>query len=211
MSAPILKFIAKSADVVGLYLNPPCNAIVISVDEKPSIQALERQTGYVTVRNGKVVRAYKSTYKRHGTLNLFAALQIATGKVFSKVTQEKKRSDFILFLDEMIRELPKEREIHVLLDNYCTHKKNEAWLRKNPHVYFHFTPVSASWLNQIEIWFGIFSRKVLRGAGFENTSKLKNAIESYIEYYNKSSRPLVWKKREVKGSQLRDTIYNLCY
>jgi len=205
------QFVAKSADIIGLYLNPPLNAIVISVDEKPSIQALERQTGYVKVKNGKIVRAYKSTYKRHGTLNLFAALEVATGKVFGKVTKEKKRPDFILFMNEIISELPKEREIHVILDNYCTHKKNEEWLQQHPNVYFHFTPTSASWLNQIEIWFGIFTRKVLRGAGFENTTKLREAIESYIKYYNTSPRPFVWKKREVKGSQLRDTIVNLRY
>jgi len=205
------QFVVKSTDIIGLYLNPPFNAIVISVDEKPSMQALERQTGYVTVKNGKIVRAYKSTYKRHGTLNLFAALDVATGKVFGKITKEKKRPDFILFLDEIITELPEEREVHVILDNYCTHKKNEEWLQKHPNVYFHFTPTSASWLNQIEIWFGIFSRKVLRGAGFENIAKLRNAIESYIKHYNKSPRPFAWKKREVKGSQLRDTIANLRY
>ncbi len=205
------QFVAKSADIIGLYLNPPLNAIVILVDEKPSIQALERQTGYIKVSNGKIVRAYKSTYKRHGTLNLFAALEVATGKVFGKITKEKKRPDFILFLNEIIAGLPKKREVHVILDNYCTHKKNEEWLQKHPNVFFHFTPTSASWLNQIEIWFGIFTRKVLRGAGFENTIKLRDAIESYIKYYNKSPRPFIWKKREVKGSQLRDTIDNLRY
>lgn len=205
------QFAAKSADIIGLYLNPPINAIVISIDEKPSIQALERQTGYVKVNNGKIIRAYKSTYKRHGTLNLFAALEVASGKIFGKVTKEKKRSDFIMFMDEIIKELPKEKEVHVILDNYSTHKKNEEWLQKHANVFFHFTPTSASWLNQIEIWFGIFSRKVLRGAGFENTTKLRDAIEAYIKYYNKSPRPFVWRKREVKGTQLRDTIDNLCY
>jgi transposase len=204
------QFVAKSADIIGLYLNPPLNAMVISVDEKPSIQALERQTGYIKVTNGKTLRAYKSTYKRHGTLNLFAAIEVATGKIFGKVTKEKKRPDFITFMDELIADLPNNREVHVIVDNYCTHKKNEEWLQKHPHVYFHFTPTSASWLNQIEIWFGIFTRKVLRGAGFENISKLKDAIESYITYYNKSPKPFVWRKREVKGSQLRNTIGNLC-
>lgn len=203
------QFVTKSTDIIGLYLNPPLNAIVISVDEKPSIQALERQTGYIKVNNGKIVQAYKSTYKRHGTLNLFAALEVATGKIFGKVTKEKKRPDFITFMDDIVTELPNYREIHVILDNYCTHKKNEAWLQKHPNVYFHFTPTSASWLNQIEIWFGIFTRKVLRGAGFENITKLKNAIESYIKYYNKSPKPFVWRKRKVKGAQLKNTIVNL--
>lgn len=205
------QFVTKSTDIIGLYLNPPLNAIVISVDEKPSIQALERQTGYIKMKNGKIMRAYKSTYKRHGTLNLFAALEVATGKVFGKVTKEKKRPDFIMFLEEIMADVPKKKEIHVILDNYCTHKKNEEWLRDHPNVFFHFTPTSASWLNQVEIWFGIFTRKVLRGAGFNNTAKLRDAIESYLKYYNQSPRPFVWKKREVKGSQLRDTIDNLRY
>ncbi|MBN1847995.1 MAG: IS630 family transposase [Deltaproteobacteria bacterium] len=203
------QFVAKSADIIGLYLNPPLNAVVISVDEKPSIQALERQTGYVKVKNGKIVQAYKSTYKRCGTVNLFAALEIATGKVFGKITKEKKRPDFLGFMDEIMADLPNDKEVHVILDNYSTHKKNEEWLQEHPNVYFHFTPTSASWLNQIEIWFGIFSRKVLRGAGFENIAKLKDAIESYIKYYNKSPKPFVWRKREVKGSQLKNTIVNL--
>jgi transposase len=203
------QFVAKSADVIGLYLNPPLHAIVISVDENPSIQALERQTGYVRVNNGKIVQAYKRIYKRHSTLNLFAALEIATGRVFGTVTKENKRPDFITFMDDIISDLPSNREVHAILDNYCTHKKNEEWLHNHPNVYFHCTPTSASWLNQIAIWFGIFTRKVLRGAGFENTTKLKDAIESYIKYYNKSPKPFVWIKREVKGSQLRDTIDNL--
>ena len=128
-----------------------------------------------------------------------------------KVLKMLLAPDFILFMDEILTELMKEREVHVILDNFCTHKKNEEWLQKHPNVFFHFTPTSASWLNQIEIWFGIFTRKVLRGAGFENTTKLRDAIESYINYYNKSPRPFIWKKREVKGSQLRDIIDNLCY
>lgn len=203
------EFSAKSADIVGLYLDPPQNALVISVDEKPSIQALERATGYVHTSSGKIVRGMKSTYKRHGTINLFAALDVATGVIRSKVTESKKRKDFLEFMDELVGESG-DREIHVILDNYCTHKKNDEWLARHPQVKFHFTPTSASWLNQIEIWFGIMSRKTLRGASFNDVDQLKASIASFVESYNQNAAPFVWRKREVKGSQLRDTIVNLC-
>jgi transposase len=153
------EFSMKAADVIGLYLNPPENALVLSIDEKPSIQALERKTGYVETSSGKIVRGLKSTYKRNGTLNLFAALNVATGVVKTKTTQTKKRVDFQSFLDDIMLDVSAEQEIHIILDNYCTHKKNDEWLKKHPNVFFHFTPTSASWLNQIEIWFGILTRK----------------------------------------------------
>jgi transposase len=203
------EFVPKAADIVGLYINPPLNAIVLCVDEKPSIQALERKTGYIQTRDGKIQRAYKSTYKRNGTLNLFAALEVATGKVIGKTTVTKKREDFLEYMDEVVAEYKQGQEIHVILDNYCTHKKNEEWLGKNPNVYFHYTPTSASWLNQIEIWFGVFSRKSLRGASFRNTEELKNQIESYIKLHNTDCKPFKWRKREVKGAQIKDNIVNL--
>ncbi len=202
-------FASKAADIVGLYLDPPLNAIVLCVDEKPSIQALERKTGYIKTDSGKVVRAYKSTYKRHGTLNLFAALEVSTGKIQGKVTQEKKRTDFQVFMDEIVDEYSPDQEIHVVLDNYCTHKKNEEWLARNKNVHFHFTPTSASWLNQVEIWFGIFSRKALRGASFTSPQALRQRIEDFIERYNPDSKPFKWRKREVKGAQIKDNIDNL--
>jgi len=204
------EFAAKAADIVGLYLNPPENALVISIDEKPSIQALERATGYVQTTDGKIVRGFKSTYKRHGTLNLFAALNVAAGAVHGKVTQQKRRVEFLAFMDELLEDYPEDKEIHVILDNYCIHKKNDEWLAKHPNVYFHFTPTSASWLNMVEIWFGIFSRKALRGANFKSTAELREAIEAYLEAYKETAKPFVWRKREVKGSQLRNTIVNLC-
>lgn len=204
------EFAAKAADIVGLYLSPPTNALVVSVDEKPSIQALERATGYVETDNGKIVRGFKSTYKRHGTLNLFAALQVATGKVTTRTTEQKRREDFLGFMDEIVAEMPKDKELHVILDNYCTHKKCDAWLAQHPNVHFHFTPTSASWLNQVEIWFGILSRKALRGASFKNVSDLRQAIEAFVAAYNPTAAPFRWRKREVRGSQLRNTIVNLC-
>ena len=202
-------FASKAADIVGLYLDPPLNAMVLCVDEKPSIQALERKTGFIKTNSGKVVRAYKSTYKRHGTLNLFAALEVSTGKIQGKVTKEKKRKDFQKFMDEIVAEYSPDQELHVILDNYCTHKKNEEWLAINKNVHFHFTPTSASWLNQVEIWFGIFSRKALRGASFTSPQELRQRIEDFIERYNPDSKPFKWRKREVRGAQIKDTIENL--
>lgn len=203
------EFSAKAADIIGLYLNPPENALVLSVDEKPSIQALERKTGYVETSNGKIVKGLKSTYKRNGTLNLFAALNVATGCVKAKTTATKKRPDFQGFLEDILRDVPAEQEVHVILDNYCTHKKNEEWLKQHKNVYFHYTPTSASWLNQIEIWFGILTRKALRGGSFSSIEELKKAIEDFVEVYHEGVKPFVWKKREVKGAQLRNTIANL--
>ena len=204
------EFVSKASNVIGLYLSPPTNAIVLSVDEKPGMQALERSTGYVQTGSGKIVKGYKSTYKRNGTLNLFAALNVATGQVQGKVTEYKKRPDFIDFMNDVVSGINPEKEIHVILDNYCIHKKNIEWLNGHKNVYFHFTPTSASWLNQVEIWFGIFTRKALRGASFASRTELKNAVENYLKRYNDNPKPFVWKKREVKGGQLKDTIVNLC-
>lgn len=204
------QFAAKAADIIGLYLNPPEKALVISVDEKPSIQALERATGYVETDNGKVVRGFKSTYKRHGTLNLFAALQVATGVIKTSNTALKRREEFLQFMDQIVADCPPDHDLHVILDNYCTHKKCDAWLAKHPNVHFHFTPTSASWLNQVEIWFSIMSRKALRGASFKNIEELGQAIDAFIAAYNPSAKPFKWRKREVKGAQLRNTIMNLC-
>lgn len=201
-------FAPKAADIVGLYLDPPMKAVVICVDEKPSIQALERKTGYIETRDGKIIRAYKSTYKRHGTLNLFAALQVATGQIISSITEQKTRQDFLEFMEAVVAEYP-DQEVHVILDNYCTHKKNEEWLAAHPLVHFHFTPTSASWLNMVEIWFGIFSRKSLSGASFSSKEELREQIEAYAKAYNENCKPFIWRKREVKGSQLKNNIVNL--
>jgi len=203
------QFSAKAADIIGLYLNPPDNALVLSIDEKPSIQALERRTGYVYTSSGKIVRGLKSTYKRHGTINLFAALSVATGTIQSKTTKTKKRPDFQAFMDEVVAEVSCDQEIHVILDNYSTHKKNDAWLAIHPNVHFHFTPTSASWLNQVEIWFGILARKTLRAASFASTEELAQAIRAFITIHNQNAIPFVWRKREVRGAQLRNTIVNL--
>ena len=112
-------------------------------------------------------------------------------------------------MDQVVTDLPDDREIHVILDNYCIHKKNDTWLAAHPNVHFHFTPTSASWLNQVEIWFGIFSRKALRGANFKSIEQLRKAIEAFVAAYGPTAKPFVWRKREVKRSQLKNTIVNL--
>jgi len=204
------EFAPKAAEVVGLYLNPPLNAVVLSVDEKPSIQAIERASGYVETDSGKVVRALKSTYKRHGTLNLFAALEVGTGQVHTKFTASKKREDFRGFLDGVLADQPNDREIHVILDNYSPHKRNDDWLAKfQGRVRFHFTPTYASWLNQIEIVFSLLQRKTLNGGSFQTKDQLREAIEAFIQKHNERAKPFRWRKREVRGSQLRNTIINL--
>jgi transposase len=136
------QFATKAADIIGLYLNPPANALVLSVDEKPTIQALERASGYVLTSSGKIVHGLKSTYKRHGTVNLFAALEVATGVIRGKTTQTKKRVDFQAFMTDLVAEQPPDREIHVILDNLSTHKNNDHWLAAHPNVTFRFAPTS---------------------------------------------------------------------
>ena len=206
------EFAPKAAEVVGLYLNPPVNAVVLSVDEKPSLQAIERSSGYVETDSGAVVRGLKSTYKRHGTLNLFAALEVGTGQVHTKFTDYKKREDFLSFMDGILADQSQSKEIHVILDNYSTHKRNHDWLAKfEGRVQFHFTPTSASWLNQIEIVFSLLQRKTLNGASFKTKDHLREAIEAFIKKHNEHAKPFRWRKREVKGSQLRNTIVNLCH
>ena len=205
------EFAPKAADVVGLYLNPPLNALVLSVDEKPSIQAIERTSGYVETDSGKVVRGLKSTYKRHGTLNLFAALEVGTGQVKTKFTEYKKREDFRSFLNDVLADQPQEKEIHVVLDNYSPHKRNDDWLAKfEGRVQFHFTPTSASWLNQIEIVFSLLQRKTLNGGSFRSKDQLREAIEAFFRRHNERAKPFRWRKREVRGSQLHNTIVTLC-
>ena len=206
------EFGSKAADVIGLYLAPPENAIIISVDEKPNIQALERSTGYVISSDKKVVRGLQSTYKRHGTLNLFAALDVATGNIQAKTTEpsEKTKKGFLVFLEDVVKDLPEETECHVIMDNHSIHKRHEHWLEQHPNIFFHYTPTSASWLNMVEIWFGILTFKSLRGASHANTQEMAEHIKAFVEAYNKTAKPFVWRKRTVKGAQLANSIRNFC-
>jgi hypothetical protein len=205
-----LQFAAKAADIIVLYLNPPRNAWVICDDEKPSLQAPEWRTGHVRTSGGKIVRGLKSTHERHGVIHPLAALQVFSGVIRSKTTSTKKRPDFQASLDEVVADIPADKDIHIILDDYGTHEKNHDGLARHPNTHFYFTPTSASWLHQVEIWFGILSRKTLSGESFENTAQLIQAIEAFVSTHNQHPTPFVWRKRQVKGSQLRNTIANLC-
>ena len=206
------EFVPKAADVVGLYLSRDDKALVICVDEKPNIQALEFRKGYAVSSDRKLIRGLESTYTRNGTVNLFAALEVATGRIHGKPTDsgQKTKKGFLAFMDELLLELPSAEEYHVILDNHSIHKRHERWLTEHENIFFHYTPTSASWLNMVEIWLGILARKSLRGASFANTEALCEHIRKFIEAYNQAAKPFVWKKREVKGAQLSNNIRNFC-
>jgi transposase len=202
------EFAAKAADVVGLYMAPPDNAIVLSIDEKPSIQALERAQGYLKLPNGRALTGHSHDYKRNGTTTLFAALDVTTGKVIAKHGKRRRRKEFLAFMDEVVAAYPKTR-LEVILDNLNTHKKNEEWLARHPLVRFHYTPTRASWLNQVECWFSILQGQSLTGASFKSVDELKAHIDAYVAGYNQTAEPFVWTKsqvhqRRVKGRRLSD-------
>jgi len=204
------EFAKKAADIVGIYLAPPENAIVISVDEKPSIQALERTQGYLRLPNGKAITGFSHEYKRHGTTTLFASLEIATGKIKTGHFKRKRRREFLSFMNDVIRTYSGS-EIHVVLDNLSTHKpKNDKWLKMHKNVHFHYTPTHASWLNQVEIWFSILWRKVLRGASWTSPYQIRRAIDAFGEVYNKEAHPFEWTKAEIHQGTLRYKYADLC-
>lgn len=198
------EFVAKAADVVGLYMAPPENAIVISVDEKPSIQALERAQGYLKLPNGRALTGHSHDYKRNGTSTLFAAFEVATGKVTAAHKQRRRRVEFLDFMNDIVAAYPG-KDIHVVLDNLNTHKpKNDRWLKRHPNVHFHFTPTRASWLNQVEIWFSILEGQSLSGASFTSVKQLKEHIDAFIEAYNHRAKPFVWTKAKVHQRRVKD-------
>jgi transposase len=197
------EFTAKAAAIVGLYLAPPENAVVLSVDEKPAIQALERAQGYLRLPNGKAITGFSHEYKRHGTTTLFASLEIATGKVKTGHFKRRRRREFLAFMNEVIQAYP-DTDIHVILDNLRTHKpKHDRWLRKHQNVHFHYTPTHASWLNQVEIWFSILWRKVLRGASWTSPFQIRRAIDAFCEAYDEDAHPFEWTKTEVHQGALK--------
>jgi transposase len=201
-------FAAKAAEIVGLYLNPPENALVLAVDEKPSIQALERRQGYLKLRNGRALTGQSHNYTRHGTTTLFAAFDIATGEVIGRQYRRRRRIEFLDFMNRVLAAHPG-REIRVILDNLSTHKpKCDRWLARHPNVRFHFTPTSASWLNQVEIWFSILAGKALNGASFDSLAELKRHIDDFIERYNKTAHPFAWTKCEVHQKRLKPRFAN---
>src|SRR5437870_8250188 len=189
-------FTAKAADVVGLYVAPPAKAIVLCVDEKPSIQALERAQGYLKLPNGRALTGQSHDYKRHGTTTLFAALEVATGRIIAAHSKRRRRVEFLGFMNRVVAAFP-DRELHVILDNLNTHKKNESWLKKHPRVHLHFTPTRSSWLNQIETWFSILQGQSLNGASFSAVEQLQEHIDAFIAAYNETAEPFAWTKKKV--------------
>jgi transposase len=187
-------FVAKVKDVVGLYLNPPEHAVVLSVDEKTSIQALERTQPPLPLRAGRAVR-HTHDYKRHGVVDLYAALEIATGKVTHRVSDTHTAIDFLAFMRKVVRTYPG-RELHVILDNSSSHATAEvrAWLAKQPQVHFHYTPTSASWLNQVEGFFGILGKQSLSLTDLASKKALREHLGAYMRAWNRSPTPFAWTK-----------------
>lgn len=204
------EFTQKAADIVGLYLEPPKGAVVISVDEKPAIQALERAQGWLRLPNGQALRGFSHEYKRHGTTTLFAALEIATGMVRVGHYRRRRRREFLDFMNQIVAQYP-DRELHVILDNLNTHKpKHDRWLVKHPTVHFHYTPTHASWLNQVEIWFSILWRQALRGLSVTSFRNLRHAIDAFIAAYSQTAHPFEWTKRTITPGPLKHTYSQLC-
>jgi transposase len=203
-------FAQKAADVVGLYLNPPEHALVLSVDEKPHIQALERAQGWLKLPNGKALTGFQHDYKRHGTTTLFAALEVATGLVKGDHYKRRRRMEFLDFMNGIVAEHPG-REIHVILDNLNTHKpKRDRWLARHKNVLFHFTPTHASWMNQVETWFSILQSPSLTGASFTRPGQLRKPMDDFIAAYNQTAHPFEWKKQVVFQKHPKALYANLC-
>jgi transposase len=185
-------FAEKVADIVGLYLCPPGGAVVLSMDEKSQIQALDRTQPMLPIEFHATEKRTHD-YVRHGTTNLFAALNVGTGEVFGECKPTRDGEDFLAFLKKAVGPHAG-KDIHVVLDNLSTHTTPDvqAWLEKNPHVHFHFTPVGSSWLNQIETWFGIITRQSIRRGTFSSVKVLIKQIRDYITHWNTSAKPFVW-------------------
>jgi len=188
------ELITKVRDVVGLYLNPPERAVVLSLDEKTQIQALDRTQPMLPLRPGQVER-HTHDYKRNGTTDLFAALNVATGEVTHEARKHHTGDDFLAFLRRIDRTYP-DVELHVILDNLATHKTPavQAWLERHPRITFHFTPTSASWLNQIETWFSILSRQAIRRGVFRSVNELIAKIDEFTRNWNAGATPFMWVK-----------------
>ena len=186
-------FVEKVRDIVGLYLNPPDKAMVLCVDEKSQIQALDRTQPMLPLGLG-YVEGVTHDYKRHGTTTLFAAFDIASGQVLTQCRARHRHQEFLNFLRHIDTNVPKNLEIHLVIDNYTTHKhtKVRRWLAERPRYHVHYTPTYASWLNQVEIWFNIITQKAIRRGTFRSVKDLINKIKNYVDQYNKNSKPFMW-------------------
>jgi len=187
--------IDKVRDIVGLYMSPPDNAVVLCVDEKSQIQALNRTQPLLPLRPGQVERRTHD-YERHGTTTLFAALDAKTGKVIGQCHARHRAIEFRKFLDRIDANVPADVDVHIVLDNYATHKAPtiKAWLAKRPRYHLHFTPTHGSWLNQVERWFGLLTQRQIKRGAHTSVASLKAAIEEFLNAHNESARPFVWTK-----------------
>lgn len=188
-------FIEKVRDIVGLYLNPPARALVLCVDEKSQIQALDRKQPILPMRPGLIERRTHD-YSRHGTTSLFAALDVKTGEVIGECHRRHRAIEFRKFLDRIDKAVPEALDIHMILDNYGTHKTPaiRAWLAKRPRYHVHFTPTSASWLNMVERWFAALTEKQIRRGAHRSTRQLETAIKDYLAFHNENPKPFIWTK-----------------
>jgi transposase len=188
------ELVAKVSDVVGLYLAPPENAVVLCVDEKSQIQALDRTAPMLPMQPGLPERRTHD-YVRHGTTTLFAALEIATGKITGRCQPRHRHQEFLRFLKQVTRAYP-DVELHLVMDNYAAHKRIEIrdWLATNPRVHVHFTPTSASWMNLVEVWFGIIERQAIHRGTFGSVKDLTGAIRAFIDGWNDRAHPFAWTK-----------------
>ena len=208
------QLVEKVIDVVGLYLDPPKGAIVLSVDEKTQIQALDRTQPSLPIKPGKAARMTHD-YKRNGTTSLYAALEIATGEVTGACYPTHTHKEFLAFLNQLVRAYPR-RPLHVVLDNSSTHSTPEVtrWLERHPRVHFHFTPTSASWMNMVEIWFSILTKQQVRRGVYHDVPELIAAIEHFIDGYNQHAAPFVWTKtpdqvlaKAIKRQDTSETLH----
>ncbi|HVX90323.1 MAG TPA: IS630 family transposase [Candidatus Paceibacterota bacterium] len=201
-------FIDKVRDIVGLYLNPPDRALVLCVDEKSQIQALDRTQPILPMMPG-VPERRTHDYSRHGTTTLFAALNIATGKVIGQLRRRHRAKEFLDFLRAIEESVPQKLDVHLVMDNYGTHKTPAVrrWLARHPRFHAHFTPTSASWLNQVERWFAQLTDKQIRRGTHRSTVELEQAIRSYLNVYNRDPKPFVWTKT---ADQILESIKRFC-
>ena len=186
-------FVEKVRDIVGLYLNPPDHAVVLCVDEKTQIQALDRTQPLLPMGLG-YVEGVTHDYVRHGTTTLFAALDIATGQVVTQCKKRHRHQEFLDFLRHIDANVPPSLDIHLIADNYATHKhpKVKAWLAHRPRYHIHYTPTYASWLNQVERWFGLITQRAIRRGSFSNVKELVHKIQRFVDHYNSTAAPFIW-------------------
>jgi putative transposase len=186
-------FVEKVRDVVGLYMDPPDNALVLCVDEKTQIQALDRTQPLLPMGLG-YVEGVTHDYNRHGTTTLFAALDVATGQVITQCKPRHRHQEFLSFLRKIEDSVPSDLDVHLIVDNYCTHKHHKVkdWLARRPRFHVHFTPTYSSWLNQVERWFGIITQRAIRRGTFKSVKQLIEKIENFVAHYNKNTKPFSW-------------------